>query len=77
MSYSYLFPFEERCEHGTCNDCNTSKDTLPDMYTRAQGHAVPGESADISGKARMPVSQLICYTFDNATVFISPHRYRL
>ena len=32
---------------------------------------MPGESADISGKARVPVSPLICYASDNATVFIS------
>ena len=40
-----------------CNSCNTGRSALPDMYARR-----PRASADISGKARVPVLQLICYT---------------
>ena len=41
----------------TCNSCNTGTSALPDMYVRC-----PRVSANISGKARVPVFQLICYT---------------
>ena len=36
----------------------------------AQGRAVPEGGADISGNARFPELQLICYTFSEAAVFI-------
>jgi len=36
-----------------------------------EGMQRPKASADISGKARVPVLQLICYTSGKATVFIS------
>ena len=41
----------------TSNSCNTGTSALPDMYARR-----PRASADISGNARVPVLQLICYT---------------
>ena len=40
-----------------CNSCNTGKSALPDVYARR-----PRASADISGSARVPELQLICYT---------------
>ena len=39
-----------------CNSCNIDMRALPDMYAR-------GQRAYTSGKARMPVLQLICNIF--------------
>ena len=47
------------------NGCNTGKSALPDMYARH-----PRASVDISGNVRFPMLQLICYTSDEAAVFI-------
>ena len=44
-----------------CNSCNAGTSSLPDMYAR--GPQAQGLRAYISGKARVPVIQLICYTF--------------
>ena len=40
--------------------------TQPDMYTRAR------RGVDISGKAQVAVSQLLCYTSSDTAVLISP-----
>ena len=50
----------------TCNSCNTGTSALPDMYARR-----PRASVDISGNARVPVLQLICYTY--GTLKICPN----
>ena len=48
--------------------CNTGTSALPDMYARARGCCA---LAYISGKSRVPVLQLICYTSGEAALFIS------
>ena len=50
----------------TCNSCNTGMSALPDMYTPCLR-----VSADISGNARVPLLQLICYT--SGTLKICPN----
>ena len=47
------------------SSCNTAKSALPDTYTRAR------RGVDISGKAQVAVSQLLCYTSSDTAVFIS------
>ena len=49
-----------------CNSCNTGTSALPDMYAQR-----PRVSVDISGNARVPVLQLICYT--SSTLKICPN----
>ena len=44
-----------------CNSCNMGMRAFPDMYARLPKG--PGLRAYISGKARMPMLQLICNTY--------------
>ena len=56
----------------TSNSCNTGKSALPDMYARC-----PRASADISGNARFPVLQLICYTSGGCCIYLLTNSIQL